>query len=133
MFSIEKYNRKSLFLTSLLGIACFFFCLSTAPVQAQGLFQEEQEQIILKGKIKEVVSQKTEFLPGPDIEQTVQLLKVEILNGDKKGEVIEMQNDFVILEEGDRIFLNYLLYLDGTELYTFEETNRVRGLFLFII
>ena len=67
---------------SLLSIGCFFFCFSINLVQAQGSYQEEQ--IILKGKVKEVVSQKTEFLPGPNVEQTIQLLKVEILAGDKK-------------------------------------------------
>ena len=99
-------------------------------VSAQGVYG--QTSTILKGEVKEIVSQKTEFLPGPDIEQTVQILRVEILEGEKKGEIVELQNDFVILEEGDKIFLNQITEKDGACFYTFKETNRVQGLIFFI-
>ena len=91
-----------------------------------------QQPVILKGEVKEIVSQKTEFLPGPDIEQTVQILKVEILEGKRKGAIVELQNDFIILKEGDKIFLNQTIGVDGVEFYTFKETNRVQGLLFFI-
>ena len=101
--------------------------------EAEGRAQETyQPPTILKGEVKEIISQKTEFLLGPDIEQTVQILKVEIVEGEKKGVIVELQNDFIILKEDDKLFLNQIIGVDGVEFYTFEETNRVSGLVFFI-
>ena len=108
------------------------FVTSESTAVASEAQEAYQLPVILKGEVKEIVSQKTEFLPGPDIEQTVQILKVEILEGEKKGEIVELQNDFIILKEGDRIFLNQIVGVDGVEFYTFEETNRVQGLVFFV-
>jgi uncharacterized membrane protein len=119
-------RKQKKFCVLLVLFSQLFFVLH---VSAQGVY--EQTSMILKGEVKEIVSQKTEFLPGPDIEQTIQVLKVEILEGEKKGEIVELQNDFIILKEGDKIFLNQII--DGdTEFYTLNEIDRTRGLFLFI-
>ncbi len=108
------------------------FTTPESTAAASGAQKVYQQPVILKGEVKEIISQKTEFLPGPDIEQTIQILKVEILEGEQKGAIVELQNDFIILKKGDRIFLNQILGVDGAEFYTFEETNRVQGLTFFI-
>ncbi len=108
------------------------FAVPELTAAASGAQETYKQPVILKGEVKEIVSQKTEFLPGPDIEQTIQILKIEILEGEKKGVIVELQNDFIILKEGDRIFLNQIIGAHGAEFYTFEETNRVQGLVFFI-
>ena len=120
-------SRKQKFFCILLVLFSQFFLVLYVGAQ-----EKHQQPIILKGEIKEIISQKTEFLPGPDIEQTVQILKVEILEGEKKGVIVELQNDFIILKKDDRIFLNQIVGVDGVEFYTFEEIDRTQGLFYFI-
>ena len=65
-----------------------------------GVGSEEREQIILKGKVKEVVSQKTEFLPGPDIEQTIQIF---LLSED--GTIIEGKTRAVKVSKDIKTYL----------------------------
>jgi len=60
--------------------------------------------------------------------------KAEILEGDKKGQTITIENDFLVLKKGDKFFLRHSISsLDGQEMYSVRDIDR-RGVILgFII
>ena len=81
-----------------------------------------------------MVSQEKKEVPGTDVQSTYQTIRAEILEGDKKGEVVTIENDFLVLEKGDKFFLRHSIDgLDGREMYAVRDIDR-RGVILgFII
>jgi uncharacterized membrane protein len=59
-------------------------------------------------------------------------LKVEILEGPKKGEIVIVENDFLSLREGETFFLNYLVTFSGEEIYSVREPDRRMAIWFFV-
>ena len=104
-----------------------FFCVPLAS-KAQELHSEYQGT--WKAKVIEVVSEKSEELIG--LQNVVQTLQIEILEGPEKGKVTNMENDFVTLKKGDRFYFNHHEDLDGQDRYTFVNTDRKSALMFLI-
>jgi uncharacterized membrane protein len=118
-------NRLQTFIFSALLITGVFLPL---PSSAQELIQDKVE--IVKAKVVEVISQEKKEIPGTDVQSIYQTIKVEILEGDKKGEIITIENDFLVLKKGDRFFLRHSIDgLDGRKMYSVRDIDR-RGVIL---
>lgn len=96
--------------------------LFLVPVQAQELHEDLEE--IIKVEITEVVDEYERDIHGIDTTIPVQLLHGQILSGDRKGEVIEFENELVALKAGDRAYINYMKTMDGMEYYIFKDYVR---------
>lgn len=118
--------------TITLGMILAFCALSPLQSNAQELIQDKVE--IVKAKVVEVVSQEKKDVPGTDVQSTYQTIRAEILEGDKKGEVVTIENDFLVLEKGEKFFLRHSIDgLDGREMYAVRDIDR-RGVIVgFII
>ncbi len=92
----------------------------------------EEEQGTVLAEVVEVLNQKTGIIPGTDAQATYQSLRVEILEGDQKGLIIELENDFLQLKEGEKFFMNYLITIDGSVIYSVQEPDRRGSLYFFI-
>lgn len=90
-------------------------------------------QGVWRARVVEVVEQYTEILPGTDTEVIIQNLRIELLEGDRKGEFLEIVNDYMPLDEGDRFFLNYLVTIQGDEIYSVRDVDRRLSLFIFTL
>lgn len=108
------------FILPIVLLAAFF--VQTPPLYAQELHQDIQA--ILKAKVVEVVSQEVKTVPGTDTKSTYQTIKAEILDGDKKGEVVTIENDFLVLKKGDKFFLFYSKDINGFETYAVRDIDR---------
>jgi uncharacterized membrane protein len=96
-------------------------------VSAQEVHQELQETV--KAKVLEVVEQSDRQITGTDATTTVQTLRIELLAGAKAGQVMSLDNDIMVLEVGDVIFVNRLVAIDETEYLTFKDVERRPQLF----
>jgi uncharacterized membrane protein len=109
-------------LIGFLGIAVF------APV---ALFAQELVQdtvITMKARVVEVISERIAMVPGMDIEETLQTIRVEILDGPEKGAVVTIENDYLELKKGDVFYLNHTTSeYDGTDYYSPLEKVRSRS------
>ncbi len=95
------------------------------------LIQDKTE--IIKAKVVEVIDQKKETIAGTDIQSTNQTIEIKILEGDQKGKVITIENDYIVLEKGDKFFLYHSIDgLDGRESYSVRDVDR-RPIILFFI
>lgn len=110
------YFRKIILVCLLLN----FFVPSL--VGAQEVHQELQE--IVKAEVIEVVNQYERDITGTGASTTVQELRIQIKEGEKKGEVVPLENDLVILDKGDAIFVNRIVMIDGTEYFSFKDVER---------
>jgi uncharacterized membrane protein len=59
----------------------------------------------------------------------VQTLRIELLAGMKIGQVMSLDNDIMVLDVGDVIFVNRLVAIDDTEYLTFKDIERRPQLF----
>lgn len=111
-----------------------FFLFALPTVSAQELINDYQG--VYRAKVLNVVSEKEDYLSGLEIRYTLQRLEAEILDGPEQGRVIEFDNDYIMLKKGDRFFLNHLKTIEGKEIFSVQEVNRLWplvGLVLFFI
>jgi len=100
-----------------------FLCLLFAgTATAQTVHQEFQERVT--ARVLEVVSERESPIMGTGATTTVQELRIELTSGERAGEVVRLENDLVILAPGDRIFVNRLVAIDGSEYVVFKDIER---------
>lgn len=113
----HKIIMKIFFRSALVAL---FLCTST--VSAQELHQDVQETV--KARVESVREDENRLVPGTQVTTPYQKLLVEILEGAAKGRSIEIENDYVRVDAGDRIFVNRLQTIEGTEIFMFGEPDR---------
>ena len=95
--------------------------------------QSLNEQIY-KAKVVEVVSE--EVVDGGTLygSATVQTLEIELLDGNRKGEVLTFANDYIELKKGDRFFFGYVPANEEQEdVYRVIERDRQPILWVFVL
>jgi len=97
---------------------------------AQEVHQEFQE--LVKATVIEVVSETERDIMGTGASTIVQELRILLEEGERAGEVVRMDNDTVVLKEGDEIFVNRLRIIDGTEYFIFKDVERRPPLYILI-
>lgn len=98
-------------------------------VSAQQVHEELQG--IVEAEVLEVVSIDERPIIGTNATATVQTLTARIESGPQDGQIVEFDNDLVILEPGDQIFLNHLITINGDEYYVFKDVDR-RSLLIYL-
>ncbi|MCA9365839.1 YibE/F family protein [Candidatus Kaiserbacteria bacterium] len=112
----------------------FLFVFLQMPFSAFAQQLHEDYQGTWHGKVIEVLDDETRIIPGTDTEQKYQTIRAEVLDGPKEGEVIRIENDYLELDEGDRFYFNYYVYIDGTEEYgVLNIDRRIPLLILFLV
>ncbi len=116
-------------------VTSFILMTMFLPLQhldAQELIQDKTE--ILKAKVVEVISQKEEDVANTGISSISQTISVEILQGEQKGKILTIENDYIALEKGDNFFLYHSIdALDGRESYAVRDIDRRPVIFFFIV
>ena len=110
-------------MTRLAGtLLCALWFIVPGAVGAQAVHQELQETV--RAEVIEVVEEVSRDIMGTGATTTVQTLRIELLSGEKVGEVATLENDLVVLDEGDIIFVNRLVAIDQTEYFIFKDVER---------
>jgi len=91
------------------------------------------EFFIEKAKVLEISNQQTNTVYGTNSKIIEQELSVEILSGKNKGKQISLYNDYIVLKEGDRFFINEEILDNGEVLYKVVEKDRRISLGLFVV
>lgn len=121
------------FIQSIISIAFIVMIFFPIFSNAQGTLIQDKVEII-KARVVEVLNQEKKDVPGTDVQSVYQTIKVEVLEGNKKGEIITVENDFLVLKKGDRFFLRHSIDgLDGREMYSVRDIDRRASMLFFII
>lgn len=103
----------------LLGAVLFFGVTSAS---AQEVHQDVHE--IVKAEVLEVVREEQREITGTSATTLEQEVRVIIKEGEREGEVASLINEVVRLEEGDVIFVNRMVSIDGQETVTYADFER---------
>ncbi len=117
-----------------LGLLSFGFVLALTPsfVSAQELMPDTV--VTMKARVLEVISETRETVQGTDVEQTLQTITVQVLDGPEKDAIITIENDFLELAVGDTFYLNHTTStLDGSDYYMPVERVRTTALALLLL
>ncbi len=98
-----------------------------AVLLAQTVHQDLQETV--RAEVVTIEEEYERPITGTDATATVQKLLIRLLEGERAGEVVVLDNDLVRLQEGDRIIVNRLQAIDGFEWFAFKDTERRGHLF----
>ncbi len=108
--------------------------LSFNSANAQEAVLLQDKTSIIKAEVVEVLSEETRNVPGTDVKTTYQSLKVKILEGDKKGTVIDIKDDYLKLEKGDVFLLNDTIRAeDKVQLYTVFDSYRLPSIIVLTV
>jgi len=134
--TIYSRNRTAFFAIFLISIA--FFAPSLVIAQTESPSSSEvvliQDTVTtVKARVADVLNQEERKIPGTDVVQTYQTIRAEILEGEKKGELVEVQNDFLSLERGEAFYLMITVRGDsGDTLYSVVEPYRLPIVLFFV-
>lgn len=93
-----------------------------ATIEAQVVHEEFQET--LRAEVLEIVKEYERDITGTDATALVQEVRAQLIEGDRRGEVVSFENDLVMLGEGDTIFLNRTVGIDGVEYFNYKDIER---------
>lgn len=110
----------------LIFISIFF------ATQASGQELHQDLQGIWHAKVLEIVDEEEKNIPGTNTNVLVQTIKAKLLDGERKGEILTLENDYHPMEEGDSFYMNYLITIDGTEILSVRDINRVPALTILV-
>lgn len=107
--------------------------LPTVSLAQEGELLEDKTEI-LRAEVLEVVNQEHSVVPGTDIANKTQTIKVQILEGENEGKIITFNNDYILLEKGDEFFLFHSVdSMDGREMYSVRDVDRMPVIIFFTI
>ncbi len=120
--------------TSKLLLILVFIKNIFSPIIANAVATLIQDKVeIVKARVIEVLKIEKKEAPGTGVQNTYQTIQVEVLEGDKKGQIVTVENDFLKLKAGDRLFLRHSIDgKDGREMYSVRDIDR-RGAVLFFV
>lgn len=119
---------------NILAAGFVFMALATGSgtASAEGSVHEDL-QGIWRAEVVSVISETSTLVPGTSVTTPIQTLDARILEGPRTGSVVRVENDFLSLSPGDRFFLNYLITVEGRELYLVSDADRRMPLFALIL
>ncbi len=109
-------------------LALFFLLPAVAVAGAQENTLLSDVHVRYKAEVTAVGSSKQANIPGTDTLHTYQAVSAKILNKDRVGEIINIENDYTQLSAGDKFYLDYHLLEGGEESYAVAEVYRLNSI-----
>ncbi len=110
----------------------FSMFIPTIFVGAVEIMEDKQE--ILKAKVVEISDEGLKDDTAIDKDIFYQNIKVEVLKGEQKGEIISVENDYIKLKENQKFYLlKYTSAESGSVVYSVQDVNRIPWLIFFFL
>ena len=103
-------------------VAIGLLFIYSPQTNAQVVHQEFQEMV--RAKVLEITESFERDIMGTNTTTTVQVLRIELLEGEQTGVIKVLENDITVLGVGDIIFVNRLESIDGSEYVVFKDVER---------
>jgi len=109
-----------------------FFTFSSVFAQEEVTILADQTTI-LKAEVVTVLEEGIKNLSGANLKTIYQKLEVKILEGEKEGEVVTIENDYIKLKEGEKFYLMETTWAeDGVSRYVVHDKYRLPQVYFFI-
>lgn len=116
--------------------------LSSGALPASAAAQEvvPDTEYTYKARVLQVSSEEVRAIQGTGAATVHQVLRAQIVKGDRHGDVVTVENDYLALKAGDLFYLTHRIdSIEGTEYYMVTDPDRLpvlgllAGLFLVVI
>lgn len=126
---VQKFHRYIAFFL----LSVMFFMPAISHAQNEGdVYIDEQVETYL-AEVSSVLEKKRVLIPGTDTYTNTQKIEIKILNKDKEGEIHIIENDYLTLESGDRVYIEHRTDSLGQEAYTITEAYRLHILLYILL
>ena len=102
-----------------------FVCILLFPygyLFAQEVHQDLKE--IITADITKIVREEDRVIEGTDTSTHVQNVEAMLTSGSLEGKTVLFDNEIVVLEVGDTVYLHYLKTINGDEYFIFKDFKR---------
>lgn len=115
-----------------LFIVClgFLALVGNAKAQQQEIFDDFQGTY--NARVVEISASETVPVGWKNIDSVVQIIKLELLSGDHKGEIVTITSDFPQIKNGTRVFVNHTIDQAGEHRYHITNIDRRMSLYFFV-
>lgn len=87
----------------------------------------------VKAQVTQVLSQSVEVIPGTDTSSPYQTINAKLLDGPDAGQVIQVDNDYLIMKVGDVFYFRHTVNTsEGVDFYSVSDPDRLPVLYFFI-
>lgn len=97
---------------------------------AQEVFDDFQGTY--RGRVLEILSEELRDDPILGGDQLIQTVRVEVLDTDRAGEILEFENDYLPLRTNQRFYFNHVKDMSGRDFYAVVNVDRRTGLYVLI-
>jgi uncharacterized membrane protein len=114
----------------------FFLLIGLQSVHAQEASIIPDIETTYLSRVTKVLDVRDETVPNTGVKEELQRIEVVILNKDKIGKTIKIDDDRFHTSIGDKLYIRYLKTGDGTEYYSALEPDRttlVLGLIILFV
>lgn len=91
-------------------------------MDAQAQTQPSNE--VVRAEVLQILDTFERDIPGTDAAAEVQRLRIELLGGERAGDIVVFENEAVPLQTGDTFFLNRQTTINGDELFLYKDFDR---------
>ncbi len=120
-------NTRTKFFVLCLG---FFALIGNVEAQQQEIFDDFQGTY--SARVVEISESETVPVGWKNIDSIVQTVKLELLSGDHKGEMVTITSDFPQIKNGTRVFVNHIIDQAGEHRYHITNIDRRMSLYFFV-
>jgi uncharacterized membrane protein len=92
-------------------------------VDANAQGRQETNEVV-RAEVVQVLAEYERDLQGTDATVAVQELRIELLSGERDGDIVAFENEAVPLQVGDVFFVNYLTTINGDEFLLYKDYDR---------
>lgn len=114
-----------------IGLICAFALIGghADTIHAQSELVPDTTTLV-RAKVLSIEKEETREVPGTGASHSIQTIQAQILEGEQKGAVVTIENDYLDLEKGEQFYLSHTVDgIDGTEYYTVRDPYRLPQLF----
>lgn len=111
----------------LIASIALLFCLVPGAALSQELVPEQVS--IVRARAIAIMQEESLPVAGTDVYALNQSIRAEILEGDKEGEIVTVENDYIRLGTGETFYLRISTDIDGTAYFSVSDPYRLPVLF----
>lgn len=115
----------------LIGLLCALALLGIygSTVHAQSELVPDTTTLV-RAKVLSIEKEEMRDVPGTSASHQIQTIQAQILEGEQKGTIVTIENDYLNLDEGEQFYLSHTIDgIDGTEYYNVRDPYRLPQLF----
>ncbi len=104
------------------------------PLLTYGTDLVGDKSTVEKAVVLEVMNETSTKIPGTDVVGTEQTLKIQIIQGEEKGKILQVVNDYNIFKGGDELYVGHNIRSeDGYESYVVNDAYRIPTILFFVV